>query len=113
LHILAAYKIELPKTTQRLQELSSKPGAQPQLIFEIAHTAFQTGTYQIALQEIQKITDAKLLETAAYQELLGDIYFHLGQAQEANNCWQQALTFGEGSIVLSEKTTKKTYVQVP
>lgn len=113
LHILAAYKIELPKTTQRLQELLSKPGAQPQLIFEIAHTAFQTGTYQIALQEMQKITDAKLLETAAYQELLGDIYFHLGQAQEANNCWQQALTFGEGSIVLSEKTTKKTYVQVP
>jgi tetratricopeptide (TPR) repeat protein len=113
LHILAAYKIELPKTTQRLQELSSKPGAQPQLNFEIAHTAFQTGTYQIALQEMQKITDAKLLETAAYQELLGDIYFHLGQAQEANNCWQQALTFGEGSIVLSEKTTKKTYVQVP
>lgn len=113
LHILAAYKIELPKTTQRLQELSSKPGAQPQLIFEIAHTAFQTGTYQIALQEMQKITDAKLLETAAYQELLGDIYFHLGQAQEANNCWQQALTFGEGSSVLSEKTTKKTYVQVP
>jgi tetratricopeptide (TPR) repeat protein len=113
LHILAAYKIELPKTMQRLQELSSKTGAQPKLIFEIAFTAFQTGTYQIALQEMQKITVAKLIQTAAYQELLGDIYFHLGQGQEANNCWQQALTFGEGSIVLSEKTTKKTYVQVP
>jgi tetratricopeptide (TPR) repeat protein len=113
LHILATYKIELPKTMQRLQELSSKTGPQPQLIFEIAYTAFQTGTYQIALQEMQKITDAKLLQTAAYQELIGDIYFHLGQVQEANNCWQQALTFGEGSIVLSEKTTKKTYVQVP
>jgi tetratricopeptide (TPR) repeat protein len=113
LHILATRKIELPKTTQRLQELSSKTGAQPKLIFEIAFTAFQTGTYQIALQEMQKITDAKLLQTAAYQELLGDIYFHLGQNQEANNCWQRALTFGEGSIVLSEKTTKKTYVQVP
>jgi tetratricopeptide (TPR) repeat protein len=113
LHILAAYKIELPKTMQRLQELSSKTGAQPKLIFELAFAAFQTGTYQIALQEMQKITDAKLLQTAAYQELLGDIYFHLGQVQEANKCWQQALTFGEGSVVLSEKTTKKTYVQVP
>jgi tetratricopeptide (TPR) repeat protein len=113
LHILAAYKIELPKTMQRLQELSSKTGAQPKLIFELAFAAFQTGTFQIALQEMQKITDAKLLQTAAYQELLGDIYFHLGQVQEANKCWQQALTFGEGSVVLSEKTTKKTYVQVP
>ncbi len=113
LHILATYKIELSKTTQRLQDLSSKTGAQPKLIFEVAFAAFQTGTYQIALQELQKISDVKLLQTAAYQELLGDIYFHLGQAQEANNCWQQAITFGEGSVVLFEKTTKKTYVQVP
>lgn len=113
LHILASYKIELPKTTLRLKELASKVGANPKVLFELAFTAFQTGTYQIALQEIQKITDTKLLQTAAYQELLGDIYFHLGQIQEANNCWQQAITVGEGSVVLFEKTTKKTYVQVP
>jgi tetratricopeptide (TPR) repeat protein len=113
LHILAAHKMELTKTLQRLQELSAKAGAKPELVFEIAFAAFQSGTHQMALQEMQKITAPKLLQTAAYQELLGDIYFHLGQVQEANNCWQQALTFGEGSVVLSEKISKKTYVPVP
>jgi tetratricopeptide (TPR) repeat protein len=113
LHILAANKMELPKTMQRLQESLTKDASNAQVIFELAFAAFQSGAYQMAWQEIQKITDTKLLQTASLQELLGDIYFHLGQVQEANNCWQKALNFGEGSIVLSEKISKKTYVQVP
>jgi tetratricopeptide (TPR) repeat protein len=113
LHVLIAHKIELPKTIQRLQESQEKDAANAQVILELAYAEFQSGAYQLAWQEIQKITDAKLLQTAAYQELLGDIYFQLGQVQEANNCWQKALTFGEGSVVLSEKISKKTYVQVP
>lgn len=113
LHVLIAHKIELPKTIQRLQESQEKDAANAQVIFELAFAMFQSGTHQIAWQEIQKIKDTKLLQTAAYQELLGDIYFHLGQVQEAYNCWQKALTFGEGSVVLSEKISKKTYVQVP
>jgi len=113
LHVLITHKIELPKTIQRLQESQEKDAANAQVILELAYAEFQSGAYQLAWQEIQKITDAKLLQTAAYQELLGDIYFQLGQVQEANNCWQKALTFGEGSVVLSEKISKKTYVQVP
>ena len=113
LHALSHFKIELPKTQQRLQEMLSKDAANAPVLFELAYTAFQTGAYQMAQQEIQKISADKLQQTAAYQELLGDIYFHLGQVQEANNCWQKALTFGEGSIVLSEKISKKTYVPVP
>ena len=113
LHVLSIYKVKLTKTMERLQESLAKDASNAQVIFELAFAAFQSGTHQMALQEIQKITDTKLLQTAAYQELLGDIYFHLGQVQEANNCWQKALTFGEGSVVLSEKISKKTYVQVP
>lgn len=113
LHVLITHKIELPKTIQRLQESQEKDAANAQVILELAYAEFQSGAYQLAWQEIQKITDAKLLQTAAYQELLGDIYFQLGQVQEANHCWQKALTFGEGSVVLSEKISKKTYVQVP
>ena len=62
---------------------------------------------------MRKISNASLAQTAAYQELLGDIYFHIGKVLEANDCWQKALTFGEGSIVLSEKISKKLYVQIP
>lgn len=113
LHVLSIHKVKLTKTMERLQESLAKDASNAQVIFELAFAAFQSGTHQMAWQEIQKITDSKLLQTAAYQELLGDIYFHLGQVQEANNCWQKALTFGEGSVVLSEKISKKTYVQVP
>jgi tetratricopeptide (TPR) repeat protein len=113
LHVLSIHKVTLTKTMERLQESLAKDASNAQVIFELAFAVFQSGTYQMAWQEIQKITDTKLLQTAAYQELLGDIYFHLGQVQEANNCWQKALTFGEGSVVLSEKISKKTYVQVP
>ena len=67
----------------------------------------------MSLDWLQKIQDPKFVQSAVYQELLGDVYFHLGQVQEAVSCWQKALTYGEGSIVLSEKITKKSYVQNP
>lgn len=113
LHYFLQYKIEINQTTQRIEELALKTPSDAGIRFELAFAAFQAGQYQKALQEIQSISTKEFLLTAAYQELLGDIYFHLGQALEANNCWQKALTFGEGSIVLSQKTTQKTYVQNP
>ncbi len=113
LHNLLKYKIELVKTTERLQELAAKDPSKPNITFEYAFAQFQAGAYQKALDEMRKISNASLAQTAAYQELLGDIYFHIGKVLEANDCWQKALTFGEGSIVLSEKISKKLYVQIP
>ncbi|NDE03646.1 MAG: hypothetical protein EB003_03190 [Flavobacteriia bacterium] len=113
LHNLLKYKIELAKTTERLQELAAKDPSNPNITFEYAFAQFQAGAYQKALDEMRKISNASLAQTAAYQELLGDIYFHIGKVLEANDCWQKALTFGEGSIVLSEKISKKLYVQIP
>jgi len=113
LHNLLKYKIELVKTTERLQELAAKDPSNPNITFEYAFAQFQAGAYQKALDEMRKISNASLAQTAAYQELLGDIYFHIGKVLEANDCWQKALTFGEGSIVLSEKISKKLYVQIP
>lgn len=113
LHNLLKYKIELAKTTERLQELAAKDPSNPNITFEYAFAQFQAGAYQKALDEMRKISNASLAQTAAYQELLGDIYFHIGKFLEANDCWQKALTFGEGSIVLSEKISKKLYVQIP
>ena len=113
LHELAKYQIEATKTNERLAELAIQFGANPRCLFENAYSFFQLGQYKMSLDWLQKIQDPKFVQSAVYQELLGDVYFHLGQVQEAVSCWQKALTYGEGSIVLSEKITKKSSVQNP
>jgi tetratricopeptide (TPR) repeat protein len=113
LHELAKYQIEATKTNERLAELAIQFGANPRCLFENAYSFFQLGQYKMSLDWLQKIQDPKFVQSAVYQELLGDVHFHLGQVQEAVTCWQKALTLGEGSIVLSEKITKKSYVQNP
>ena len=113
LHNLLKYKIELVKTTERLQELAAKDPSNPNITFEYAFAQFQAGAYQKALAEMRKISNASLAQTAAYQELLGDIYFHLTQVQDANDSWQKALLYGEGSAVLADKINQKKYVQAP
>lgn len=113
LHNLLKYKIELVKTTERLQELAAKDPFNPNITFEYAFAQFQAGAYQKALDEMRKISNASLARTAAYQELLGDIYFHLTQVQDANDSWQKALLYGEGSAVLADKINQKKYVQAP
>ncbi|MEY3270701.1 MAG: hypothetical protein RIS89_803 [Bacteroidota bacterium] len=113
LHNLLKYKIELVKTTERLQELAAKDPSNPNITFEYAFAQFQAGAYQKALDEMRKISNASLAQTAAYQELLGDIYFHLTQVQDANDSWQKALLYGEGSAVLADKINQKKYVQAP
>ena len=113
LHELAKYQIEATKTNERLAELAIQFGANPRCLFENAYSFFQLGQYKMSLDWLQKIQDPKFVQSAVYQELLGDVYFHLGQVQEAVSCWQKALTYGEGSIVLSEKITKNSYVQNP
>lgn len=113
LHNLLKYKIELVKTTERLQELAAKDPSNPNITFEYAFAQFQAGANQKALDEMRKISNASLAQTAAYQELLGDIYFHLTQVQDANDSWQKALLYGEGSAVLADKINQKKYVQAP
>ncbi|MFN5506154.1 MAG: tetratricopeptide repeat protein [Flavobacteriia bacterium] len=113
LHNLLKYKIELIKTTERLQELAAKDPSNPNITFEYAFAQFQAGANQKALDEMRKISNASLAQTAAYQELLGDIYFHLTQVQDANDSWQKALLYGEGSAVLADKINQKKYVQAP
>ena len=113
LHELAKYQMEATKTNERLAELAIQFGANPRCLFENAYSFFQLGQYKMSLDWLQKIQDPKFVQSAVYQELLGDVYFHLGQVQEAVTCWQKALTYGEGSIVLSDKITKKSYVQNP
>ncbi|MEY3742120.1 MAG: hypothetical protein RL371_1023 [Bacteroidota bacterium] len=113
LHNLLKYKIELAKTTERLQELAAKDPSNPNITFEYAFAQFQAGAFQKALDEMRKISNASLAQTAAYQELLGDIYFHLTQVQDANDSWQKALLYGEGSAVLADKINQKKYVQAP
>ncbi|MFN5441455.1 MAG: tetratricopeptide repeat protein [Flavobacteriia bacterium] len=113
LHNLLKYKIELVKTTERLQELAAKDPSNLNITFEYAFAQFQAGAYQKALDEMRKISNASLAQTAAYQELLGDIYFHLTQVQDANDSWQKALLYGEGSAVLADKINQKKYVQAP
>ena len=113
LHELAKYQMEATKTNERLTELAIQFGANSRCLFENAYSFFQLGQYKMSLDWLQKIQDPKFVQSAVYQELLGDVYFHLGQVQEAVTCWQKALTYGEGSIVLSDKITKKSYVQNP
>lgn len=113
LHELAKYQIEAGKTNERLAEIASQFGGNPRSLFEMAYSSFQLEKFSVARDWLLKIQDQKFVQSAVYQELLGDVYFKLGQLQEAIACWQKALTYGEGSIVLTEKITQKSYVQNP
>lgn len=113
LHELAKYQIEASKTNERLAEIASQFGGNPRSLFEMAYSSFQLEKFSVARDWLLKIQDQKFVQSAVYQELLGDVYFKLGQLQEAIACWQKALTYGEGSIVLTEKITQKSYVQNP
>lgn len=113
LHELAKYQIELSKTIERLDELAQQFSGNPRCKYELAYAYFQLANYAKALETQLEISDQKFIQTPFYQELLGDIYYQLGQVQEANSRWNQALMFGEGSIVLIEKITNKSYVQIP
>lgn len=113
LHELAKYQIEASKTNERLAEIASQFGGNPRSLFEMAYSSFQLEKFSVARDWLLKVQDPKFVQSAVYQELLGDVYFKLGQLQEAIACWQKALTYGEGSIVLTEKITQKSYVQNP
>ena len=113
LHELAKYQIEASKTNERLAEIANQFGGNPRTLFEMAYSSFQLEKFSVARDWLLKIQDPKFVQSAVYQELLGDVYFKLGQLQDALTCWQKALTYGEGSIVLTEKITQKSYVQNP
>ncbi len=113
LHELAKYQIEASKTNERLAEIANQFGGNPRSLFEMAYSSFQLEKFSVARDWLLKIQDQKFVQSAVYQELLGDVYFKLGQLQDALACWQKALTYGEGSIVLTEKITQKSYVQNP
>ena len=113
LHELAKYQMEPNKTNERLAEIANQFGGNPRSLFEMAYSSFQLEKFSVARDWLLKVQDPKFVQSAVYQELLGDVYFKLGQLQEAIACWQKALTYGEGSIVLTEKITQKSYVQNP
>ena len=113
LHELAKYQMEPNKTNERLAEIANQFGGNPRSLFEMAYSSFQLEKFSVARDWLLKVQDPKFVQSAVYQELLGDVYFKLGQLQEAIACWQKALTYGEGSIVLNEKITQKSYVQNP
>lgn len=113
LHELAKYQMEASKTNERLTEIAIQFGGNPRSLFEVAYSSFQLEKWSIARDWLLKVQDPKFVQSAVYQELLGDVYFKLGQVQDALACWQKALTYGEGSIVLTEKITQKSYVQNP
>lgn len=113
LHELAKYQMEASKTNERLTEIANQFGGNPRSLFEVAYSSFHLEKWSIARDWLLKVQDPKFVQSAVYQELLGDVYFKLGQVQDALACWQKALTYGEGSIVLTEKITQKSYVQNP
>lgn len=113
LHELAKYQMEANKTNERLTEIANQFGGNPRSLFEVAYSSFQLEKWSIARDWLLKVQDPKFVQSAVYQELLGDVYFKLGQVQDALACWQKALTYGEGSVVLTEKITEKSYVQNP
>jgi len=113
LHELAKFQLEPTKTNERLAEIANQFGGNPRSLYEMAYSSFQLEKFSVARDWLLKVQDPKFVQSAVYQELLGDVYFKLGQLQEAIACWQKALTYGEGSIVLNEKITQKSYVQNP
>ena len=113
LHELAKYQIEANKTNERLAELVQQFPTNPRCHYEYAYSFFHLDNFTSALASLLKIQDQKFINSAVYQEFLGDIYFKLGREQEGIACWQKALNYGEGSALLSEKLTKKSYVQIP
>jgi len=113
LHELAKYLIEANKTNERLAELVQQFPTNPRCHYEYAYSFFQLENFNSALASLLKIQDQKFINSSAHQELLGDIYFKLGREQEGIACWQNALSLGEGSNLLSKKLTKKSYVQIP
>lgn len=113
LHELAKYQIESRKTNERLAELAAQNQNNPRCNFEYAYSFFMLGQYTQALEYQLQITDQKFVQSPIYQEQLGDIYFKLGQLQDALACWNKAQQLGEGSILLKEKITKKSYVPAP
>jgi tetratricopeptide (TPR) repeat protein len=113
LHELAKFQLEPTKTNERLAEIANQFGGNPRSLYEMAYSSFQLEKFSVARDWLLKVQDQKFVQSAVYQELLGDVYFKLGQLQDALACWQKALTYGEGSIVLTEKITQKSYVQNP
>jgi len=105
-------QIEPEKTQERLAQLLQK-SAEPLCIHLYAFSFFEQGQYAKALEWQLKITDQKFIQSPIYQEQLGDIYFKLGQLQDALLFWKKAQELGEGSPVLHEKITQKNYVQAP
>jgi cytochrome c-type biogenesis protein CcmH/NrfG len=105
-------QIEPEKTQERLAQLLQK-SAEPLCTHLYAFSFFQQGQYAKALEWQLKITDQKFIQSPIYQEQLGDIYFKLGQMQDALLFWKKAQELGEGSPVLHEKITQKNYVQAP
>jgi len=109
---LIKYQIEPEKTQERLTQLLQK-SADPRCTHLYALSFFQQGEYTKALEWQLKITDQKFIQNPIYQEQLGDIYFKLGQLQNALLSWKKAQELGEGSPALYEKITQKNYVQAP
>ena len=111
LHQLLLHQIEVKSAFSRLMELRQLAPSNELYQQEEAFAYFQTGNFQQGLQLLQSIQNQSLINSSAYQELLGDFYFHLGAFQEAFNSWEKARTFGEGSIHLNEKIIRKKYVK--
>ena len=91
LHELAKYQMEPNKTNERLAEIANQFGGNPRSLFEMAYSSFQLEKFSVARDWLLKVQDPKFVQSAVYQELLGDVYFKLGQVQEAIACWQKAL----------------------
>jgi tetratricopeptide (TPR) repeat protein len=110
LHQLLLHQFETKSAAARLAELRALSPENDLYKQEEAFADFQSGQYLAGIQLLQSIKNPNLLKSSSYHELMGDLQFKQGAIEDALKSWERAQTFGEGSLQLTEKILKRSYV---
>lgn len=76
-----------------------------------AWVLYKQNKFDKALIQIEKAYQNGGNQNAVIVEHYGDILFKLGQAEKANERWNEAIKLGKGSVFLEKKTIQKTIIE--
>jgi tetratricopeptide (TPR) repeat protein len=76
-----------------------------------AWVLYKQNKFDKALIQIEKAYQNGGNQNAVIVEHYGDILFKLGQAERANEKWNEAIKLGKGSVFLEKKTIQKTIIE--
>lgn len=93
---------EALKIARKVVEAESENG---EYLYTLAYVQYRQNKLSEALKTLENLL--KFKKGARLQELLGDIYFKMGEKEKAISHWQKAQDLKGGSTLLSKKLTDK------